>query len=153
MNWNRSKSLQTNPFKSGKGVYQLLLYLGKSVNITIGKKGTFKFLKGYYVYTGSAKRGLKSRVTRHLQKNKKHFWHIDYLLDHASVRKISLFLSKKANECSLSHKTRRTQNAKVIVPGFGASDCSCPTHLVFFERLKEVPENGATCSFSLRGKR
>ena len=45
-------------------------------SIKIGKKGIFKFSKGYYVYTGSAKNGLKSRIQRHFNRTKKKFWHI-----------------------------------------------------------------------------
>ncbi len=135
-----------------KGIYQLLIYLPKSVYIKIGKKGTFRFPKGYYIYTGSAKNGLKGRVERHLRKEKNHFWHIDYLLDHASVKKVFLFPDDGIDECSLSQKMLKRSKAKVIVPKFGASDCDCPSHLVFFGRLKDVPKNSRTYSFPFAKK-
>ncbi|MGB2770006.1 MAG: GIY-YIG nuclease family protein, partial [Candidatus Zixiibacteriota bacterium] len=69
-----------------KGIYQLLIRLPESVHIQIGKRGRYRFPKGYYIYTGSAKNGFRGRIKRHLRKEKKHFWHIDYLLDHASVK-------------------------------------------------------------------
>jgi Uri superfamily endonuclease len=78
-----------------KGIYQLLIYLPKSAWIVIGKKGRFKFPKGYYVYTGSALNGLGKRIERHLRREKKHFWHIDYLLDFASIKKVFLFTNGK----------------------------------------------------------
>ena len=125
-----------------------MIYLARSCHIKIGKKGTFRFPKGYYVYTGSAKNGLKGRVERHLRKEKKRFWHIDYLLDHASVKKVFLFPDNRLDECFLSQKMLKRSEAKVVVPKFGASDCNCPTHLVFFGKLKDVPQNGRTYSLS-----
>jgi Uri superfamily endonuclease len=116
-----------------KGLYQLLIYLPKDSSIVIGKKGKFRFPKGYYIYTGSAKNGLKARVRRHLRKEKKRFWHIDYLLDHAEVLQVFLFPHDTLDECSLSKKILTRKEAKVIVPRFGASDCNCPAHLVLWE--------------------
>jgi len=148
MNHKKSKLTQRSPLRRQKGVYQLLIYLARSAHIRIGKKGTFRFPKGYYIYTGSAKRGLKARLERHLREEKKCFWHIDYLLDHASVKKVFLFLDDRLDECFLSRKMLKRSEAEVIVPKFGASDCNCPTHLVFFGRLKDVPKNSTTYSFS-----
>jgi sugar fermentation stimulation protein A len=45
-----------------KGIYQLLIYLPKNASIVVGKKGKFRFPKGYYIYTGSARNGLEKRV-------------------------------------------------------------------------------------------
>ncbi len=122
-----------------KGIYQLLIYVSKPAWIRIGKKGTFRFPRGYYVYTGSARNGLAARVERHLRKKKKHFWHVDYLLDHATVKAVHVFTNDQSDECSAGRRMLNSPAAKVIVPGFGASDCNCPTHLAFFERLKDVP--------------
>jgi Uri superfamily endonuclease len=122
-----------------KGIYQLLIHLPKSMVIPIGRKGRFKFPKGYFIYTGSARRGFDARVGRHLRKEKRHFWHIDYLLDHASVKQVFLFPDDGREECSLAKKMLRRPEAEVIVPRFGASDCNCQSHLVFFRRLKDVP--------------
>jgi Uri superfamily endonuclease len=118
-----------------KGVYQLLIYLPKSAWIVVGKRGRFKFTRGYYIYTGSARNGLERRVERHLNKNKKHFWHIDYLLDFATIKKVFLFTSSKFGECALNLRTLRKPRAKIIMPKFGSSDCGCPAHLIFFEEM------------------
>ena len=120
-----------------KGIYQLLIYLPKNTSIVIGKKGRFRFPKGHYIYTGSARNGLERRVERHLNKDKKHFWHIDYLLDQALIQKIFLFTNSKFGECALNLKTLRKPGAKVIMPKFGSSDCSCAAHLIFFEEMIE----------------
>jgi Uri superfamily endonuclease len=124
-----------------KGIYQLLIHLSKTTWIRIGKKGTFKFPRGYYVYTGSARNGLAARVERHLRKEKKHFWHVDYLLEHASIKRVFLFPNAQAEECRMALWTLDVPEAEIVVPRFGASDCNCPTHLAFFERLKDVPLN------------
>jgi Uri superfamily endonuclease len=121
-----------------KGIYQLLIHLPENVSIVIGKKGRFRFPKGYYIYTGSALNGLEKRVERHLKKNKKHFWHIDYLLDFASIKEIFFFTNGKFDECALNLKMLEKPEAQIIMPKFGASDCSCATHLVFFEKIPKM---------------
>lgn len=132
-----------------KGIYQLLIRLPESLHIQIGKRGRFRFLKGYYVYTGSAKNGLGGRIKRHLRKEKEHFWHIDYLLDHASVKAVLPFANEGKDECSLSLETLVRPGAEVVVPDFGSSDCKCPSHLAFFRRLKDIPlENSKADSIS-----
>jgi Uri superfamily endonuclease len=120
-----------------RGTYQLLIYLSQATRIKIGRRGAFRFPKGHYIYTGSAKNGLEARVERHLRKEKKLFWHIDYLLEHASIRRVFLF-EDGSEECSLAKRTLDVPNAKIIVPGFGASDCKCPAHLAYFERSRDV---------------
>jgi Uri superfamily endonuclease len=121
-----------------KGIYQLLIYLPKNVSIIIGKKGKFRFPKGYYIYTGSARNGLEKRIERHLKKNKKHFWHIDYLLDFASIKEVFLFTNGKLEECVLNLKMLEKPEAQIIMPKFGASDCGCPAHLIFFEKMPKM---------------
>lgn len=121
-----------------KGIYQLLIHLPESAWVVVGKKGTFRFPKGFYVYTGSSRNGLERRVERHLRKDKRHFWHIDYLLDFASIKKVSVFTNNKVGECALNLKTLRKSGAKIVVPKFGSSDCGCAAHLIFFE---EMPAN------------
>jgi Uri superfamily endonuclease len=118
-----------------KGIYQLLIHLPKNVSIVIGKKGKFRFPKGYYIYTGSARNGLEKRVERHLKKNKKHFWHIDYLLNFALIKEVFVLTNGKFDECALNLKLLEKPGAKIIMPKFGSSDCGCPAHLVFFEKM------------------
>ena len=67
------------------GFYQLVVRLGRRRTIVVGRLGRFEFPAGYYVYTGSAKRGLESRIARHLRRRKRMRWHIDYLLQYADV--------------------------------------------------------------------
>ncbi|MBE0522366.1 MAG: GIY-YIG nuclease family protein [Candidatus Methanoperedenaceae archaeon] len=116
-----------------KGVYVLLMKLNNDTTITIGKLGTFLFKKGFYAYTGSALgTGGFRRVTRHFNvakgENTTRRWHIDYLLHHLEVICAVTVPTGDDLECQLS-----TELAAVMcgIPGFGCSDCSCPSHLFF----------------------
>lgn len=108
--------------------YQLIIYLGNRQSIQVGRLGNFDFPAGMYVYTGSAQRGLVSRVRRHLAVNKKFRWHIDYMLSVSDARVVELHFSARP-ECTVNQQGK----GEVIVPGFGASDCrlNCNSHLKY----------------------
>jgi len=108
--------------------YQLLIHLEKSQNVVVGRLGNFDFPAGRYLYTGSARRNLASRVKRHLSRSKKLLWHIDYLLTVQGARVVDIHFSDQ-QECSLNQRG----NGKVLVAGFGASDCrsGCGSHLKY----------------------
>jgi Uri superfamily endonuclease len=106
--------------------YQLYIHVKNNITIEIGRLGTFDFPAGFYIYTGSAKRGMDNRLARHLSKEKKLRWHIDYLLNHpdVSISKIEKFMQP---ECEINSQTE----GHILVPGFGAGDCgaACGSHL------------------------
>jgi Uri superfamily endonuclease len=108
--------------------YQLLIELSVAVRLQIGHLGRFEFPAGLYVYTGSAKRHLASRVARHLAKRKRLRWHVDVLLASGAARVVAVRLSRRA-ECALN----RASPGSVLVPRFGASDCRarCGSHLKY----------------------
>lgn len=108
--------------------YQLLLELDVAQPIQIGKLGEFYFPAGRYLYTGSAKRGLKARLARHLSAAKKLHWHIDFLLAAKGVRIVEVHTFAEA-ECTLNQRAL----GKILIPGFGASDCraGCGSHLKY----------------------
>ncbi|MCX7788115.1 MAG: DNA/RNA nuclease SfsA, partial [Spirochaetes bacterium] len=62
-----------------RGSYLVSLFLEHEARITVGSLGERLFPQGWYVYAGSAQRGLTARVARHLRFRKKVHWHIDYL--------------------------------------------------------------------------
>ena len=94
------------------GLYQLVIQLGRRQVIDVGHLGRFAFPSGYYVYTGSAKLGLESRIARHLRKEKRLRWHIDYLLGQASIVEVKRYHGSRRSECELSRgrSTSRQQN-------------------------------------------
>jgi len=116
-----------------KGVYLLKVYLSKKKTVKIGALGKFEFPEGYYFYAGSAQRNLKSRIKRHYAEKKKYHWHIDYLLGEAELIDDFAFKLPKKGECFLTD-LMLNNNGKIIVPEFGAGDCSCKSHLVFFRK-------------------
>ncbi|WP_198005606.1 GIY-YIG nuclease family protein [Thioalkalivibrio thiocyanodenitrificans] len=113
--------------KKRRGVtYQLLIHVDEPVTVRVGRLGECAFAPGFYVYTGSARRGMKARLTRHLSKDKRLHWHIDHLLAdaHATVVDVHLYFEP---ECAVNQRTPGT----IPAPGFGASDCraGCGAHL------------------------
>jgi Uri superfamily endonuclease len=111
-----------------KGVYALEIQLSRDIRIVVGALGTVDFKKGKYYYVGSAQRNLESRVKRHLRREKKIFWHIDFLLDseYAKVKKVLFSEGGKELECQIAQNlsSKGTPIAK-----FGCSDCNCQSHL------------------------
>jgi hypothetical protein len=76
-----------------RGLYLLVLRLKKGQKIKAGKLPKTYFSSGCYLYVGRAKRGLKKKLDRHLRKDKKLFWHIDYFLRKAEVMDIWIKLN------------------------------------------------------------
>ncbi|MCX6898239.1 MAG: GIY-YIG nuclease family protein [Verrucomicrobia bacterium] len=130
----RSQSL--SPLAKSPGVYQLWLDLPKQTLLTVGKLGTFDFPPGVYVYTGSVLGGLEQRLARHQRRRKKMHWHIDYLLRHARIVRITTRVTRRRLECSWNARTLRLAGARVVAPRFGSSDCDCSTHLVYLRQRK-----------------
>ncbi|OIJ15517.1 nuclease [Anaerobacillus arseniciselenatis] len=100
-------------------------------DITIGKLGTFTFQKGIYVYVGSAKRNIQSRIERHIIIEKKQRWHFDYLRPFVEIVEIETY-SGDEGECRLFHRLMKENKASIPVRGFGSSDCKCRAHLFYF---------------------
>lgn len=111
-----------------KGVYVLIISVGKDIKVNVGALGSIFFERGLYAYVGSAQNGLERRVQRHLRKAKKKFWHIDDLLDDDAVRVVKVFCkeAEKSEECKIAGKL---SEKGVAVRRFGCSDCGCVSHL------------------------
>jgi len=113
------------------GVYILKIKLQKEVEIKIGALGKKIFRPGYYFYVGTAQRNLKARIDRHYSSDKNFHWHIDYFLAKAELENDFYFELPGAGECFLA-QTLIKQGGKTPIAGFGASDCSCGSHLIYF---------------------
>ncbi len=78
---------------------------------------TFRVEAGVYAYIGSCGLSCASRITRHFRRNKKLFWHIDYLTMKCKARNsLVLRLSERELASALS------RSGLDGVPGFGCSD-------------------------------
>ena len=122
-----------------KGIYVLIISVSKNINVNIGTLGKILFGKGLYAYVGSAQNNLEKRIERHLRRDKRRFWHIDYLLNNDYVKVCRIFYAKaeKAEECRIAVKLGRIG---VPIKDFGSSDCNCASHLFRlrdYEFLKE----------------
>jgi len=109
-----------------KGSYILLVSLAEGSTIKAGSLPHSYFPAGSYAYVGSAMGGFKPRLERHLRANKKLHWHIDYLLERAGITSIILCQTEARVECVIA---QALNGQFECVPGFGASDCRCPSHL------------------------
>jgi endonuclease-3 len=128
---------------STTGIYVLLLRVSEEATVTVGKLGKQTFPKGHYSYTGSAlgkgAANLKHRISRHLRKRKRSFWHIDYLLADENVHVEAVVASEtdQKMECNVNQHLKRIEGTEVPVNGFGASDCrkNCGSHLLYFPEI------------------
>ncbi len=125
-----------------KGSYVILIQLSEEQTITTGGLKAIYFPRGYYAYVGSAMGGFKSRLNRHFKRNKKPHWHIDYLLEKASISSIILCETNNRVECTIAQALNGQFDS---IPGFGSSDCKCRSHL-FFTTDKMKPTIMATLS-------
>ena len=117
-----------------KGVY-CLIFKNHGVTLSVGALGDLTFQEGWHIYVGSAlgSGGLK-RFYRHISlahmHDKKPKWHIDYLLTNPgfSISYAIFAVTQGQFECRLARSL-----SKSGVPGFGCSDCSCLSHLLFLQ--------------------
>lgn len=111
-----------------KGIYVLIISVGDSKTLNVGALGDLFFRKGLYAYVGSAQKGVKKRIERHLRKTRRKFWHIDYLLDNDAVRVTKVFYkeAEKLEECRVA---RKIGGMAFPIVRFGCSDCGCASHL------------------------
>ncbi|MBW2622327.1 MAG: GIY-YIG nuclease family protein [Deltaproteobacteria bacterium] len=111
-----------------KGTYCLGMRLDKNRRISIGKRPAKDFPRGFYCYVGSGMKNLRQRIDRHLAREKRFRWHIDWFLTHAKILEIKKIESEERLECAFSRELADLAE-EPIMKGFGASDCNCVTHL------------------------
>jgi len=121
------------------GAYLIILRLEKTERISVGSLGKLEFPRGHYLYTGSAKKNLKSRLARHYRRRKNLRWHVDYLREKAEITAVLPIRTSLDIECSLARDLKNQSDGEI--EGFGSSDCNCKSHLFYFERNPlELPE-------------
>lgn len=126
-----------------KGVYCLCIEVTDDLCLQIGALGLLEFMKGRYIYVGSALNGLDSRVLRHMNTSKGVYnaihWHIDYLLreESANVEAVYVKLSDEKIECEIAGEVSHYGSG---VKGFGCSDCRCNSHLFSVKSWDFLPD-------------
>ena len=116
---------------SGGGVYLFMMRIERERTVATGSLGKVVYRPGWYVYVGSAKRGLESRINRHRMKKKTLRWHVDYLSVEASEVKAFPIYTDLDLECALAASVEFGGGKPV--PRFGCSDCACGSHLFWYE--------------------
>ena len=117
------------------GTYALVIALEATHTLRAGKLDAFNFAPGYYVYVGSAMSGLSGRLKRHLRSEKQLHWHIDYLLQHATIVQLWYSFCQHKLECTWNTIIMNLPGAAYPIPEFGASDCRCISHLTCFPSI------------------
>ncbi len=119
------------------GSYLLWLELASERLLPVGRLGELRFPAGLYGYCGSAlgPGGLAGRAGRHLRGGGPLRWHLDFLRQAAVPRELWWCASPERLECVWAELLWTGRGVQPAVAGFGASDCSCPSHLAWAARL------------------
>jgi len=118
------------------GTYALLLQNEERQEIEVGALGEMTVRPDVYVYVGSAfgPGGLEARVARHVRGDGALHWHVDYLRAVTTLAAVWYTHDPERRECTWAEALRSFSGAAVPLDGFGASDCTCPAHLVRFAK-------------------
>jgi len=117
-----------------KGTY--LLFLKVERDTFVKSKSKEWYIKaGLYVYVGSAFNNLEKRIERHLKKEKKKHWHIDFLLEKAQVVKVLKIISDERLEERISKYFCQLYQ---VIPKFGSTDLKTCGNLFKIEDLDSV---------------
>jgi len=113
------------------GIYLYRFRIDPGGRIEVGRLGAYDFPPGWYVYAGSARGGLRSRLLRHLRGPAagRFHWHVDYLAPFASQKSFAVVRDELDGECRLNDSVAAIAGARAPVAGFGSSDCRCTSHL------------------------
>jgi Uri superfamily endonuclease len=119
------------PLPPSAGVYALVWRLVSPLRLEVGRLGRVDLPPGWALYVGSAHGpgGLAARVGRHLRAEKRTHWHVDALTGRAPVCAVWAVESARRLECAWAGAIMGLAGVSIPVPGFGSSDCRCPTHL------------------------
>ena len=121
---------------SAPGTYALIMAATGSRCLRIGRLGSLALRPGWYVYVGSAfgPGGVRARLAHHRKPAARPHWHIDYLRPHAGLQRAWYTHDPHRREHQWAAILLQLPGAEVPLPGFGSSDCGCPSHLVRFNR-------------------
>jgi Uri superfamily endonuclease len=132
----------SRPPAASPRLYVVLTYVPRRTIVTVGSLGPVPFERGWYAYVGSAARGRRARVARHLAASKPLRWHADYLSTAFPPRR-AWIVDGVAGECDLAAGLAASPGAERRPPRFGAGDCRCPGHHVHFSRRPRLAEVSA----------
>ncbi len=128
--------IYTISMKAQPGTYALIMTCDSDQQVEVGKLGRFNIKPGSYVYVGSAfgPGGLKARIAHHIRMSHRPHWHMDYLRPILKLKEVCYSYHPERHEHRWAGAFNGFKGASVPIIGFGASDCSCPSHLFRFSR-------------------
>lgn len=110
-----------------RGTFGLLLEVASQRTLEVGSLGTIEFPEGTYAYAGQAKRGFDRRVSRLVDAESRARRHVDRIVDDAARREAVRFPGD-VDACELATHLARAPGSLPVI-GFGATGCTCLTHL------------------------
>lgn len=121
---------------SQPGTYALLFRCETPFQAVVGKLGPTQVGAGYWVYVGSAfgPGGLRSRLAHHLKPSTRRHWHLDYIKHALDPIEIWATNDPIRREHRWADVFAGLKGASRPIAGFGASDCSCLSHLIHMPR-------------------
>lgn len=116
------------------GSYALLLHAQDAQQARIGALGDLHITPGCYLYLGSAfgAGGLAGRLAHHFKESTSPHWHIDYLRRYAQISGVWWTCDQRRREHEWANVLIADACATIPLPHFGASDCRCASHLVWY---------------------
>jgi Uri superfamily endonuclease len=144
------------------GTYALVFSCPAPFQAVAGRLGTVSLTCGYWIYVGSAfgPGGLRSRLFHHLKPSHRPHWHLDYIKN--ALRPVEVWTTtdpvKREHDWATMLSDRK--GASRPIAGFGATDCTCRSHLIHMTRMpgfygfknqasRTIPAHGPLFRFDL----
>ncbi|MEZ4712237.1 MAG: GIY-YIG nuclease family protein [Caldilineaceae bacterium] len=127
---------------SAPGSYILILQSEVNRTIQVGRLGQFRIQPGFYLYVGSAlgPGGVAARVAHHRRISARPHWHIDFLRQHVMLRDLFCRHDPVRREHAWAQQLAQSNDLSMPMPGFGASDCACRSHLFYAPSLPQIDQ-------------
>ncbi len=124
------------------GTYILLLHLSADAELDIPGLGQTTLPAGFYAYADSAFGvfSLPERIKTHLAAPTRPREHIDFLRQAATVTEVWMALGDEPHEHEWVSLLLAIPGSISITDGFGVSDCTCESHLVYFDVRPELDD-------------
>jgi len=118
------------------GTYALVYQCTTPFRASVGKLRSMEGRAGYWIYVGSAfgPGGLKARLRHHLKPSPRRHWHLDYIKAALQPLEIWATADSEKREHAWVKIVSGLQGSTCPMVGFGATDCTCRSHLIFRAR-------------------
>lgn len=122
--------------KPNPGTYALVYRCPTPVEKAAGRLGRVFLHPGYWIYVGSAfgPGGLRARLAHHLSPSPRPHWHLDYVKRAMTPIDIWTTTDPVKREHDWAATLASLRGASCPIAGFGASDCTCRSHLIYLRR-------------------